>query len=209
MKKIKPLYIYVSGFIIIIILFVLMQQNNNSTPSTAPVGNMPPSDNIAGKQMPEDSIHKGLQNPLAQTPGKNNVMPSIKQHMDELKKAVDEHPRDTLKIREYADFLSDAHMDDQALSNYQKILKVNPRRIDVLSSMVYLYFDKNDLVNAKNVLNKILSIDRNNLDAIYNLGAVSANMGDKAKARQLWTRIINEFPKSQLAQKAKDSIAQL
>ena len=59
------------------------------------------------------------------------------------------------------------------------------------------------------VLNKILSIDRNNLDAIYNLGAVSANMGDKEKARQLWTRIVKDFPKSQLAQKAKDSIAQL
>ncbi len=208
MKKIKPLYIYIIGFVIIIIILFSLSQNNSTKP-IVPTGNMSSTTDITGKQMPQDAIHKGLQNPIAQPPGKNNVLPSIKQHMDELKKAVEEHPRDTLKIREYADFLSEANMNDQAISNYQKILKINPRRVDILTSLVYLYFTKNDFMSAKNNLDKILSIDKNNVDAIYNLGAISANMGDRVKAKQLWTRIVNEFPKSPLAQKAKESINQL
>ncbi len=208
MKKINPAFFYLGGFIITLIIFVVIHNNNKS--SIATDNNvMISSDNINGKQMPEDAIHKGLKNPIAQSPTKNNVLPSIKQHMNELKMAVEKYPKDTLKIREYADFLSEAHMDAQAISNYQKILKINPRRVDILNSLVYLYFDNKDLNSAKITLNKILVIDKNNVDALYNLGAISANMGDRVQARLLWTRIIKEFPKSPLVQKAKESIAQL
>ena len=207
MKNINLIYLYLSGIAATIIVLYFVAKSN---PDISSSPNMKaPSGDITGQQMPQDKIHKGLENPVAQKPSKRNVLPSIMQHMQQLKKAVEEHPGDTLKLREYADFLLDAQMSDQALDYYQKILNINPRRVDIMSSLVFIYFSQSKLDEAEKYLNKILSLDKNNVDALYNLGAISANKGNRVKARKLWTKIITDFPKSPLAQKAKESIRQL
>lgn|GEM_PF-334157 len=206
-KKIKHVYLYIGGIAATIIILYFVAKGNPEISSSANI-TAPPGD-VTGRQMPQDQIHKGLENPIAEKPSKTNVLPSIMQHMAQLKKAVEEHPRDTAKLRGYAEFLSEAQMNDQALIYYKKILDINPRRVDVMSSMVYIYFSENNLEQAEEYLNKILSIDKNNIDALYNLGAVSANRGNRVKARELWTKIITNFPKSSLAQKARESLSQL
>jgi len=203
-SKIKPLYLYLGGIVLgIISLFIFANIRNDKTKEVK----APPI--VNGQTLPNDPIHNGLVNPIAQKPDKSNVMPEIKQHMEELKRAVIDHPNDTLKIREYADFLTDAQMTDKAIKYYQKILRINPRRVDIMSSLVYIYFSEKNLKEAESYLNKILLLDKNNVDALYNLGAISANEGNTEKARQLWTRILKEFPNSPLAQKAKASLSQL
>jgi tetratricopeptide (TPR) repeat protein len=201
MKKIKPLYIYIAGIIIAVIVFYFISENSSQTTSS--------SSKIQSNQMPQDQIHGGLQNSSPQAPGKNNVMAGVIQKMDELKKDVDAHPNDTLKIRQFADFLAEAHQKDQALVYYQKILNVNPKRIDILFTVAYLnYLDKNFDAAEKN-LNKILAVDKNNVNAYYNLGAIAVSQGNKTKAEQIWKKLAMDFPQSPLAQKAKESIKQL
>jgi tetratricopeptide (TPR) repeat protein len=207
MKKIKPLYIYLAGIVICIILFYIASPKDKNNVSASSMA-IPPGD-VTNQQMPNDSVHKGLMNPLAQKPSKDNVMSSIMQHMEELKKDVKKHPNDTLKMKEYADFLNEAHQKDQAIIYYQKILKKDPKRIDILTSLVFIYYGNKNFNGAEECLNKILKIDNNNVDAMYNLGAVYANKGEKAKARQIWQRIINNFPSSSMAQKARESIQML
>lgn len=207
MKKIKPIYIYLTGIVICIILFFILSPNENKNASTSSMA-VPPGD-VSNQQMPNDSVHRGLMNPIAQKPSKENVMSSIMQHMEELKNDVEKHPNDTLKMREYADFLNEAHQKDEAVIYYKKILKKDPKRIDILTSLVFIYFNNHDLNNAEESLNKILSVDKNNVEAMYNLGAVYATMGEKQKAHQIWTRIINNYPSSSLAEKAKESIQRL
>ncbi len=203
--KIKPLYIYlVAIFLGIVGLFIFNKIHNKTSAEM----NAPPID-VNGQAVPNDAIHKGLVNPVAQKPNKNNVMPSIMQHMETLKKAVIDHPRDTLKLREYADFLAEAQMNDKALNYYQKILRINPRRTDVMTSMVYIYFAEKNFKEAERYLNKILFVNRNDVNALYNLGAVSANEGNRVKAKQLWTKIVKEFPNSPLAKEARASLSQL
>ena len=206
MKNFRPLYIYIGGAVLAAVLIFIISQSSEVKTGNVPA---PPVANITDKTMPQDQIHKGLQNPLSQPPDKNNVMAGIKQHMDELKKAAEEHPRDTLKMREYADFLTAAHQSDQAVIYYNKILKVNPRRTDIMSSLVFLYFSANNLNEAEVYTNKILAVDKDNVEAIYNLGVISANKGDRVKARQLWSKIVSNYPSSSLAEKAKVSLAQL
>ncbi len=76
-------------------------------------------------KMPEDEIHKGLEDPM-KTPGKGNVSEEAIHQMEMLKKAAEENPDDTLKLREYADFLGQAHNQDEAIKQYEKILKKDP-----------------------------------------------------------------------------------
>lgn len=209
MKKIKPIYNYLSGIVIAFAAILIVSRFNPQLRTPASVKNAPPAKDIQGQIIPNDAIHRNLMNPLAQKPSKNNVMSSIMGHMNDLKNQVKQHPNDTLKIRQYADFLAEALQYDKAIKYYKKILKRYPRRIDVMSSLVFIYFDQKDLNNAERYLHKILSIDKDNVQAMYNLGAVEANKGEKEKARQIWTKIINNFPRSSLVIKAKNSINRL
>ena len=180
-----------------IIIFYFITQDTKQT--------IPAPGNIGGNQMPQDQVHKGLQQP----PGASNVMPEVMQKMEEMKKDVDTHPNDTLKIREYADFLAEAHQKDQALLYYQKILNINPKRKDILFIVAYINYSNRNFAEAEKDLKKVLNFDKKNVQAYYNLGAIAASQGEKVKAEQIWTKLIMEFPDSPLAQKAKESITQL
>lgn len=201
MKNIKPIYIYGFGIILAVVVFFIISSQNS-----APAGSQ--TSDLSNKQMPQDSIHQGLMS-QGQQPGKDNVMASVLQHMEMLKKAVEENPKDTIKIKEYADFLAAAHQPDEALKNYDKILKVNPKRIDILFSEAYLMYMGKKYSDAEKILNRIISYDKNNLQAYYNLGAIAANEGDKAKAKEIWSGIVKNHPGDKIADLAKKSLSEL
>jgi cytochrome c-type biogenesis protein CcmH/NrfG len=193
--KLKPIYIY-SGVIVLAIIFLVFFTTTDNS-------NVPES--IQSNQMPNDDIHKGLQQP----PGKSNVSSEVKRHLEVLKKAVEKNPKDTLKMREYADFLAAAHQPDEAVTYYNNILKVNPKRSDILFSLAYIYFNKKDYNKAEDLVNKILLYEPDNTEAIYNLGAIAASNGDKVKARTQWEKLIRDYPGSKASKLAESSLKKL
>jgi tetratricopeptide (TPR) repeat protein len=199
--KFKPIYIYASLIILVIIFLVVFTQSNNSTSPKVP-------GDISGKQMPHDEIHKNLQSPLSGAPSSNNLNESARHQVEEMKKAIDENPNDTVKLKEYADFLS-AHQPSEAIKYYEKILKINPKREDVLFSLSYIYYNQKNLSKAEEYTSEVLALDKNNLEANYNLGAIAASRGDKEKARQIWNKLISDHPGSEIAQLAKSSLQKL
>ena len=200
MKNIKPIYIYGAGIIIAALVFIFLSQKD----ATDVVKNAP---GITSKQMPNDSIHKGLTGGMQ--PGKDNVMEEVKQHLEMLKKAVNESPNDTLKIKQYAEFLAAAHQQDEALVYYNKILNVNPKRIDVLFSIAYIHYSKQEFPEAERYLNKVLLYDKDNVQAYYNLGAVAASKGDKVKAKEIWSKLIKDYPNAHISELAKKSMNEI
>lgn len=193
--KLKPVYIY-GGVVILAIIFLIFFSPNKDSGT---------SESAQSNQMPNDDIHKGLQQP----PGKNNVSSEVKRHLEMLKKAVEENPKDTLKMREYADFLSAAHQPDEAVSYYNDILKVNPKRPDVLFSLAYIYFNKKDYNKAEDLVNKILLFEPDNTEAMYNLGAIAASNGDKEKAKTQWEKLVKNYHGSDAAKLAESSLKKL
>ncbi len=202
--KIKPLYIYAIVTLIAtaVIVFVVLQDDNSVKQVTA-------SADIMNKEMPKDNIHKGLTNPNQQAPSKNNVMENIKHEMDMMKKAVEENPKDTLKMRQYADLMGAAHQKDVAVQYYNKILKIDPKRTDIMFSLSYVYYMNHDLDNAEKMMKKVLNRDNSNLQAYYNLGVIAATKGDKDKAKEIWNKLIKDYPNSKEAGIAKSSISRL
>ncbi len=196
--KFKPLYAYLSLVVILIVFLVVFTQKNNSIET--------PQD-IANKEIPNDDIHKGLQN--GEAPSRSNVSADIIHKMEELKKEAEENPNDTLKLKEYADFLTEAHKPDEAIQYYQKILKVDPKRTDVYFALSFIYYNKHDYDKSEKYTNKILSYDKKNPLALYNLGAIWATKGDKNKAKEIWNEIITKFPNSEAAKTAEESLSNL
>ncbi len=197
-KNINPIYIYGFGVVLTAALFIFFSQPDAKNAAMKPAG-------ISNQEMPDDNIHKGLQGNSLQ-PNKDNVMETVKQHLEMLKKNVEENPADTMKIKQYADFLAAVHQPDEALVYYEKILKVNPNREDVLFSEAYINYSKRNFNDAEKYLERVLSFDKNNLNAYYNLGAIAAGRGDKVKAKEIWSKLINEHPKDQISEMAKKSL---
>ncbi len=200
--KIKPLYIYLFGVVLAVAVFFFISHDSG-------MSNLPTQNEIANKKIPDDAVHRGLQNPNNQPPNKANVDATVMKHLDMLKKAVEESPNDTLKIKQYADFLAAAHKPDEALEYYQKILKVNPKRTDVIFSVAYINYTEKKFDEAEKLLTQVLSFDKNNLKAYYNLGAIAYSSGNKEKAKKIWTKLAEEYPNSSMGKMAKETLSHL
>ena len=199
--KFKMAYLYIIlGLGVVVTLFILA--GNNNEPDQ-------PSQNISDQQIPNDKVHKGLQNPMGGNPSKSNVSQEVYEKMDRLKKEVEAQPNDTLKMREYADFMAAAHRPDEAIIYYNKILEVNPHRNDILFGLSMIFYSRQDYQKAEDYTNRILKSDKNNTQALYNLGAIAASKGEKDRAKSIWNKLITEYPGDQAAELARSSLQKL
>jgi tetratricopeptide (TPR) repeat protein len=200
--KFKPIYLYgIIALAVVIILFVVSQSNSSNDEKV--------NVDITNKQMPNDDVHKKLNNGLMQNPSGSNVSEEVKHKIDVMKKDVEANPTDTLKMREYADFLAAAHKPDEALLYYQKILEKDNKRKDIYFSITFVHYTKGDLVKAEEVTQTMLKIFPNDPMANYNLGAIEATKGNKEKAREIWTKLIKDNPNDETSELAKNSLNKL
>lgn len=199
--KLKPIYIYVTVFITaIIFLFVISESGTNKNLNNV---------DITNKLMPKDDIHQNLNKSMQQSPNSSNVTSEFKTKLEGMKKSVDDNPNDTLKIREYADFLTAAHKFDEALKYYELILSIDKNRKDILFSITYIHYSNGNLNKAEEVTKKILQLFPNDPMADYNLGAINATRGNKVKAQEIWTKLIKDFPNTETAILAQNSLKKL
>lgn len=199
--KFKLIYVYPVLIILMVVILVITATNKKS-PKVI-------QNKIANKEIPNDDFHKGLNNSDAVSPNKQNVTSSVFERMETLRKEVEKNPNDTLKLRDYADFLAAAHKPDKAITYYEKILKIDPEKKEILFTLSFLYYNKGDINEAEKITNKIIQIDPKDSQALYNLGAINASKGNKNKAREIWEGIIKEYPGSSSAELAKSALEKL
>ena len=180
----------------------IQNTGSNDSKKVAPV-------DIANKQMPADELHKGLNNPTTPPPTKENVSEGFKHELNALKEEFNKNPKDTSVLRQYADLLAASHKQDEAIPLYEKILKINPHRTDILFSLSFIYYNKGDFLNAEEITKRILIYDKKNPQALYNIGAIAVSMGNSRKAREIWTKLITDYPTSETAGLAKESLGKL
>ncbi|MBI5809111.1 MAG: tetratricopeptide repeat protein [Ignavibacteriales bacterium] len=200
--KIKPIYIYLIVFVVFVVALIIF----SNSAKKSDIANNPNMSN----QMPEDDIHKGMKSQgNGDVPSASNVMKEAIEKMNQLKAEVDKNPSDTLKVREYADMLTMAHKPDEAITYYSKILNVDPKRIDVMLQLTYVHFNNGNIDKALEYTNKALQVDKNNLIANYNLGAILNAKGDKRQALQIWKNLAAKYPNTDVGHIAKESAKQL
>jgi tetratricopeptide (TPR) repeat protein len=200
MTKFKFKIIYLYGFIFItVILVLIITSQSGSNLSTD-------KSSIRSEEIPQDSIHQNLG---METPSSSNVNKDVIIKLKEMKILADALPIDTMKNREYADFLIAAHKPAEAVNYYYKILKIDNKRKDILLSLTQAYYIKNDLDSAENITKKILQFFPGDQQATYNLGAIEATKGNKDKAREIWNRLIIDHPNTETAELAKDALNKL
>lgn len=198
--KLKPIYLY--GVIFIAAAAVLIIFSKSESPKIIT------KNNETQEQMPQDDIHKNFDTGQ-QTPSGSNVNQEVLTKLKEMKKLADAYPVDTLKIREYADFLSAAHKQDEAIKYYEKILSIDSKRKDIYFAITSDYYIQGKLDKAEEVTRQLLKLFPKDPMATYNLGAIEATKGSKEKAREIWMELIKSNPNDETSQLAKSSINEL
>ncbi|MBT8387384.1 MAG: tetratricopeptide repeat protein [Ignavibacteria bacterium] len=199
--KFKPLYFYGLVLVAAVIILVVVTQQNNVEEQLS-------ENKISTEEMPQDDIHSQL-GEGDNSPGKQNVSEEYHKKLENLRKTIEQNPNDTLAIRQYADFLAAAHQTDEAISNYNKILNINPSRIDILFNISFIYYNLGNMEKSDEYNNRVLVLQPENVSALYNKGAISATRGDTETAKEIWNRIVKEFPESETTALAKQSLERL
>ena len=199
--KFKPLYLYLTiALAAVIILVIVASQNSDETTGVSSELN---------QNMPNDDVHKNLMKQGSNQPSKENVSEEYRNKMAELKAEVEKNPDDTLALKRYADFLSAAHNMNDAITYYEKILKVDPKREDIHFALAVIYYHKQDYAKCEDENNQVLSFDPKNQMALYNLGAVAATRGEINKAKAFWNQVIAIDSESETSKLAQESLKKL
>jgi tetratricopeptide (TPR) repeat protein len=198
--KFKPIYLYGTLAAAIVVILLVFAPSNKVEKTIV---------DITNKQMPNDNVHKNMNKGMMDNPSSSNVSEEVKHKIEVMKKDVEANPSDTLKMREYADFLAAAHRPEEALVYYQKILDKDKSRKDIFFATTFVYYNQGNLAKAEEVTLQMLKLFPNDPMVNYNVGAIEATKGNKEKAREIWTKLIRDFPSDQTAELAKNSIKKL
>lgn len=89
---------------------------------------------------------------------------------------------------------------DLSLKYLEKVLSLPDERIqpDFLLVAAQIYLIKNDIANATLQLERLIKIDSNNIDALYNLAQI-IEAKDKEKAKSYYEKILSLQPENRLA----------
>ncbi|RPJ86515.1 MAG: tetratricopeptide repeat protein [Acidobacteria bacterium] len=98
---------------------------------------------------------------------------------------------------------------DAAVGHLRRAIKYEPNNTEVRLELGRILFEKGDPAGAIEQTEKALDQDRRNPDALYNLGAIHANLGNSRKAEQYWNQLIASSPASESGRRAKTMLAQL
>lgn len=199
--KLSPIVIYPAIMVVAAVIIIVFSSDLTSEKKNEQAGP------ITTETLPNDDIHKNMGKETP--PSKENVISGVKKRMEELKVEVEKNPTDTAKVRMYADMLAEGHGQADAIRYYEMILKKDPKRVDILQSLGYIYYIQQDLNKAEAYIAKAYSLDKNNFQAFFNLGAIAATKGDNEKAKKIWKEIIAKQPNTEVAKLAQEGLQQL
>lgn len=195
--KLKPIYIYLTLITVALVTIIMFSTNEEST-------------NVdINKSMPKDEVHNSVDMGGQKAPSSGNVSSKYLEKMTELEEAISSNPNDTLKLHEYADFLSSGHKEKESIEFYKRILEIDSERVDILFRISVVNFNTGNFRESKKYIVKSLALDENNTEAIYNLGVVEARIGDLDAAKKQWEDLIANHPNTKMSDMAKESLERL
>lgn len=98
---------------------------------------------------------------------------------------------------------------DDAAGHLQEAIKNEPTSQDAHLELGRLLYERNDVTGAIAETEKVLVLNPNQVDALYNMGAIYANLGNRERARSYWSRAVATDPASDSARKARDGLMRL
>ena len=124
---------------------------------------------------------------------------------EELKKKPDHAPI-LLRLAELA---RDAGQPKQAAEYLKKAVAADSKSLDARLELSRTLYEINDVEGALAETKRLLADRPNQVDALYNIGAIYANLGKADLARQYWTQAVAADPNSDSGRKSADALSKI
>ena len=207
--KIKTIYGIVAVVIIAAIVVIIMMKDSDPK-KAGQASNLPPGHPSIDGMAPSEGDMKNGRTPAGGiTPSKDNVRKDFLHLIEKLREKVNANPKDTSGVLQLAQLLHDSHQMKESAALYERYLKAAPKDIESMISLSDCYFTMGQMEDAIRVTDNILKVNPKNTIAMYNLGAIYATKGDKEKAKEYWQNLIDKYPSSEDATRAKESLGRL
>ena len=144
----------------------------------------------------------------ATTPGSSSNVDPVHELIalqEDLKKKP-EHPPILFRMAQLATQMGKPA---DAISYLQRLLKVDAGNTEARLELGRLLYQNNDVQGALRETSKILEANPKQVDALYNLGAIYANLNQPAVARSLWNRAVASAPSSGSGKLAAEGLQKL
>ena len=200
--KFKPLYMY--GIIFVLIIAVIIFTSSNGNKELTEVSSF---QNEIG--MPNDAVHQGMNGTSEGAPSKSNVRGDFWTKLEKSKADLVANPNDTLAMKNYAQVLGMSHQTEKAIKLYEKILSIDPNRVDILLAEGLAFYNDQNYKMAEVVTKKIIVKDDKNLEAKYNLGVIAASQGKDEEAIKIWEELSQKYPDGEIGKLSAKSLEQI
>lgn len=97
----------------------------------------------------------------------------------------------------------------EAVGYLRSLLKAEPANNEARLELGRLLYETNDLPGSIAETSKILESDPKQVDALYNLGAIYANLNKPDTAREYWNRAVASDPASDSGKRSKEGLLKL
>ena len=98
---------------------------------------------------------------------------------------------------------------EDAAGHIREAVKTEPSSQEAHLELGRLLYERNDVSGAISETEKVLTLNPKQVDALYNLGAIYANLGNVERARSYWSKAVAADPAADSSRKAKDGLAKL
>jgi Flp pilus assembly protein TadD len=98
---------------------------------------------------------------------------------------------------------------DDAARRLEEVVKNEPANQEAHLSLGRILYEKGDVAGAISETHKVLAVNPKQVDALYNLGAIYANVGNADRARTYWTRAVSAGSDTDSGRKARDGLTKL
>jgi cytochrome c-type biogenesis protein CcmH len=139
------------------------------------------------------------------------VQSSFHENVEALREEVRANPDDAGRVLSLAHLLHDGHQSAEAVEYYEAAIEIDPSGGQAYYDLALAYADQGSWQDAARVLRRRLAIAPDDPMALYDLGAVLANLGDRDGARTLWTTLLSSPSpiEPDLRQRAEGALARL
>ncbi len=120
-----------------------------------------------------------------------------------------DNPNDTEHWTQLGNLLFDAGQFGEAIPAYKTSLEQQPNNHDVRTDYAVCLFNTGQLDQAIAELERVVQSNPNHATALFNLGVVSVHANRPQEARTYWNRVVEIDPSSEMAIKARESLANL
>ena len=123
-------------------------------------------------------------------PDASNVSGSFTKKMLDLETYLSKNPNDTTHIIMLARLYQDGHKPDKDVYMYQKLLALHKTNPQLWLDLTNSYGMIGNWTAAAKICEDMLVLFPENTSAMYNLGAIYANQGNKSAAILWWNKVL-------------------